>query len=172
MFELRALGGYYFSVSDAVTIMPFTGFGYRYLNDDSGGMTSSTGAWGYEREANYVYSPLGVEFAAKFDQGWSLGLTLEYDYFWGGLQISHLGDVNLGFNDLENTQEEGYGARAALRLGKKGESLGFAVEPFIRYWKIEESETDLLTYNGVIVGYGYEPQNTSLEFGVKLIITF
>lgn len=38
---------------------PYTGFGFRYLNNDSRGETS-TGYWGYQRSSHYYYLPIGV----------------------------------------------------------------------------------------------------------------
>ena len=40
MWEFRGLAGYDFPVLKATIITPYIGFGYRYLNDDSSGMTS------------------------------------------------------------------------------------------------------------------------------------
>ena len=37
--ETRGLVGYDFLYSEATIITPYTGFGYRYLNDDTSGMT-------------------------------------------------------------------------------------------------------------------------------------
>ncbi len=104
MLEIRALGGVDVPVSDAVFITPYAGFGYRYLNDDASGKTSSTGARGYERESNYYYSPFGVEVLSRLNKDWYFGLNLEYDYFWMGEQVSHLEDVSSGYSTLRNDQ--------------------------------------------------------------------
>ena len=172
MLEFRGLAGYDLPVFGSSTLTPYAGFGYRYLNDDTSGMVSSTGALGYERESNYFYSPLGVEITTPMDNGWSLGVILEYDYFWKGIQKSHLSDASTSFNDLENDQNEGYGLRASLKLQIETEDKDFLIEPFIRYWDIKQSETTNITYNGVLWGYGWEPENTSTEFGLKLAVIF
>ncbi|MBU0479244.1 hypothetical protein KKC91_11855 [bacterium] len=137
------------------------------MNDDSAGMTTSTGAKGYERESNYYYSPIGIEVVNEMNNGWFIGITLEYDHFWKGRQISHIGDAIAGVGNLENDQNEGYGLRGSVEFEKKSEKMDFLVSPFIRYWDIEQSETQPVTYSGVIVGYGYEPENSSIEYGVK-----
>jgi len=172
MFEFRGMGGYDFLIGQTMVINPYAGLGYRYLNDDSAGMTTTTGAVGYERESNYFYSPIGVAATMDFDNGWSCGLSVEYDLFWQGVQKSYLSDANLNFNDVENDQEEGYGCRASLQLKKKGQKFSFLLEPFVRYWKISDSEESLVTYAGVIYGYGYEPKNESLEAGIKISTQF
>ncbi|MEK6714965.1 MAG: hypothetical protein AABY43_02835 [Candidatus Omnitrophota bacterium] len=172
IIEVRQVGGYDFCFSDNLVIMPYFGFGYRYLNDDSSGMATSTGALGYERESNYFYSPIGVEAVGGLQDGWVSGVALEYDYFWKGVQISHLSGANSSFADLENDQNKGYGLRASLKLKRKSEKIDFVVEPFIRYWKIKRSEEEPVSFSGVIIGTGYEPENNSTEFGIKLAVKF
>lgn len=89
MAEFRFLLGADVPASEASFLTPYTGIGYRYLNDDSSGMTSTTGASGYERESNYFYSPAGIE-AFYLPGEWLVsGDDLEYDIFWRGKQISH-----------------------------------------------------------------------------------
>lgn len=119
LFEIRALGGYELKISDTFNITPFLGFGYRYLRDDTSGMRTTTGARGYLRESNYYYSPIGVGFLFIIDKGWSIDTILEYDYFWQGKQKNHLSNAFSNFNDLENTQNRGYGLRASMAFKKR-----------------------------------------------------
>ncbi len=172
MFEFRMLGGKDLPVSKSTVVTAYAGLGYRYLNDDSGGMTTSTGAKGYERESNYFYLPIGVEALARMGKGWSFGAALEYDLFLWGRQVSHLSDANLGLSDIENEQNDGYGWRGSIRLRKKGRSKEYAIEPFIRYWDIKQSDYQYVLYNGVVWGYGYEPKNNSRELGLRLSVIF
>lgn len=172
MLEFRGLAGYNFPAFKASIITPYIGFGYRYLNDDMSGMTTSTGALGYERESNYYYSPIGIETITKLENGWSIGVILEYDYFWKGIQKSHLSDAVAGVSDLENDQNDGYGLRGSIKFQKKGERVDYVIDPFIRYWNIEKSEEQAITYAGVIYAYGYEPENNSTEFGIKFAVKF
>lgn len=173
VWEFRGLGGYDFSIlKKATTVTPYIGIGYRYLNDDMSGMTSSTGAIGYKRESNYLYSPIGVATITPLKNGWSFGAIAEYNIFWWGKQISHLSDVDPGFNDLKNRQNNGYGIRGSIKLQKKVEKLDFVIEPFIRYWNIKKSKDADITYYGTYVGYGYEPKNNSTEFGIMLSVMF
>ncbi len=170
--EARGLAGYDVVLSDSYTITPYSGIGYRYLNDDSSEKLTSTGAAGYERESNYYYSPIGLENKFLLQDGWSLGLIAEYDHLWRGKQISHLSDVNLGYGDVTNTQKKGYGLRGSVKVKKEGEQFNFIIEPFVRYWKIAKSNDSDVTYSGVIIGYGYEPKNNTTELGVKVALEF
>lgn len=173
MLELRTVGGYDFNITDTTTITPYLGIGYRYLNDDSKGMVSSTNALGYERESNYYYSPIGILAVNEFDNNeWSIGLTTEYDHFWKGKQISHLSDVDLGYSDLKNDQNEGFGCRGSIQIIKRDENIDFMIEPFIRYWDIKKSKIADITYNGVLYAYAWEPKNNSTEIGIKIAARF
>ncbi|MFH1776853.1 MAG: hypothetical protein ABH952_04755 [Candidatus Omnitrophota bacterium] len=167
MWEFRSLAGKDFFLSTASVITPYIGLGYRYLSDDMGGKVSSTGALGYKRESNYLYSPLGIETITELKDGWSIGVTIEYDYFWKGMQRSYIGEAIIGLNNLDNDQNGGYGMRGSIKLQKKGADIDQIIEPFIRYWNIEKSEEQDVTYTGIILGVGYEPKNTSTQFGVK-----
>ncbi|MBN2398305.1 MAG: autotransporter outer membrane beta-barrel domain-containing protein [Deltaproteobacteria bacterium] len=172
LFELRFLFGSDFQIDSATVLTPYIGLGYRYLNDDSAGMTTSTGHKGYERESNYYYSPIGIELMHDFGNNWSWGFTAEYDIFWKGVQKSHLSDANPSFGDMENDQNDGYGARGSIKLLRKGETTRLLIEPYIRYWDIDKSEVRNITYSGVIVGYGWEPENDTTEIGLKIGIIF
>lgn len=171
MFEARVLGGYDIPVSGTSILTPYIGIGYRYLMDDAGGKTSSTGAGGYKRESNYLYSPIGIETLTKLEKAWYAGIVLEYDFFWIGRQISHYEDVSANYDTLENDQHNGYGLRGSIRLKNEG-SLPFVIEPFIRYWKILKSEEEDVIYAGTVVGTGWEPKNNSTEIGLKFLFSF
>lgn len=170
--ETRGLAGFSVVLSDIYTLTPYSGVGYRYLNDDSSGKITSTNAAGYERESNYFYSPLGLENTFLLNDGWSLGLITEYDHLWRGKQISHLSDANLGYEDVTNTQKKGYGLRGSVKVRKEGEQFNLIIEPFARYWKIAKSNDSDVIRSGVIWGYGYEPKNNTTELGVKVALEF
>ena len=172
IFELRGTAGYDMPLCNAFTLTPYVGLGYRYLNDDSGGKRTTTGAAGYERESNYFYLPLGIKGLATLGNGWSVGLSGEYDIFLYGRQISHLSDAVAGLGDVENDQDSGYGLRASLKVMKETATANFFIEPFVRYWNVDDSEISPVTYNGVLAGFGLEPENNSMEVGFRAGINF
>jgi hypothetical protein len=107
------------------------------------------------------------------DKVWSVGVALEYDLFWKGIQKSHLSDVDARYPDLENDQNDGYGLRASLKFQRRGKHIDFVIEPFVRYWDIEKSEVAVITTaSGSIWGYGWEPENNSTEIGITLALEF
>jgi hypothetical protein len=172
IFEIRLIEGYDFKISSSFTMTPFFGFGYRYLRDDMAGRISSTGNKGYLRESNYFYSPIGIEAVHVFDKGWSTGVILEYDYFLLGKQKSYLSGVLAGINDIENNQKSGYGLRGSIIIKKQTDRVFYVIEPFIRYWNIDKSDVQDVTYSGTVIGTAWEPKNQSTEIGVKFMIGF
>ena len=172
MLEGRVVEGYDIYLQEDVIFTPFFGSGYRYLNDDSSGKISSTGAHGYERESNYFYSPVGVEFSSKFEGDWDFGAILEYDLLWIGQQKSHLENVASGLNTVSNDQNSGYGFRGSVKFQKKGDQFDLLIEPFVRWWNVKDSQESVITYTGAIVGYAYEPKNETFEAGGKISLIF
>ena len=172
VIETRGTFGMDWSMKDNVVLTPFSGFGYRYLNDDTSGRSSTTGALGYERESNYYYSPIGLAARWSGAQDWTVTLSGEYDFFWSGTQKSHLSDAVATLNDLENDQDDGYGTRASLAVEKKGRKMDWVCEAFWRYWDIEESNAAPLSLSGTVIGVGFEPANDSFEIGGRITARF
>ena len=152
--EFRGLVGYGFQNRIARTT-PYSGFGYRYLNDDS-----SFDPAGYERESNYFYLPIGFEIYFFSKSEWSFSSTFEFDVLLWGKQKSHLGDP---YGTIENEQDHGTGFRASIRFQKDEGKSKFSIEPFFRYWDIGESKVS----DGFI-----EPWNCSAEIGLRLLWQF
>jgi hypothetical protein len=156
LWEVRGLFGYDFK-NDTARTTPYTGLGYRYLNDDS-----SNNAGGYERESNYLYFPIGFEFLFPSETNWSFGATVEFDVLLWGKQRSDLGDS--GYGTVDNQQNSGSGFRVSIRFQEKG---GFVIEPFVRYWNIGDSATKVIDD----VSF-QEPKNETTEVGLRVIWTF
>lgn len=169
MVEPRAWLGKEFELNGSTTVTPYAGIGYRLLFDDLSGKTSSTGAQGYLRQSQYLYAPVGFEFNADMAD-WAIGLNAEYDIFIQGWQTSYLSDIP-GFPDITNRQKSGYGYRGQIDITKKGDRFDFTVSPFVRFWHVEQSETETVT-GSLFQVTGYEPENESLEVGLKLGIGF
>ena len=177
VFEVRGLLGHDILFSNGV-LTPYVGFGYRWKKDGAGGKVSTSGALGYDRESNYSYSPFGVALTADLDKGWSIGGSFEYDLFWGGTQKSVFSKVHPLNTDLVNDQDDGYGLRASLRIAKKlDEAFFIAIEPFWRYWDIAQSKPGVYDEYNAFLGRtvqktGYEPENSSSEYGVAVSLFF
>ncbi len=159
--EARGLVGKDWAINGAV-LAAYTGVGYRYLFNDGRGITS-TGFGGYRRESNYFYLPIGIIHRRALNDQARLEGTLEYDQLFFGKQISSLSDVGAGYSDVTNTQNNGYG----LRLSVMYQKSKWAIGPYANYWNIGQSDIAPLYQNGILVGGGREPQNNTVEFGLK-----
>ena len=166
--DIRGLGGYDFSVLKSSILTPYIGIGYRHLNDDFAGNTSAI--YGLvERYSTNIYSPIGIGFITGLGNDWSIGGTGEYDLFWSGKQISYIPVTgsNNAYNQVGNSQKNGYGLRGSITLEKKYKKVIFELGPSIRYWNIKKSET-----NGIAIGFPWAPRSNSTEVGVKLAVKF
>lgn len=145
-------------------IAPIIGLGYRWLYDDSGGKTSSTGALAYDRQSQYLYAPLGAIYQFNSD----LRLKGQYNFFLYGKQTSYLSDI-AGFSDVDNDQRSGWGVdfTADYRL-----SDSFGIYSFFRYWDIADSDTAVGTFAGVLRFLALEPANTTVEAGIGVAYRF
>lgn len=176
VFEMRGLLAKNYSLGEGTSAAPYIGLGYRYLND--GFEKNSPG--GYNRESKYWYLPVGGDLKFRVRDGWGLSMNLEYDQLLAGTQKSHLEDVDPSYETLSNDQRKGYGIRGAVMVSKditKGVNL--FVEPFVRYWSIEDSDFSPLVINGVtqcdsngLCDGGFEPSNVTKEIGLKMGVGF
>ena len=167
--ECRGLVGYDYVLNGKHLITPFIGIAYRYWNDDIDGIG------GYEREIEYLYSPIGFKTVSPLSDKWTWGLSAEYDLFWGGKVKSHLSDVDPGFNDPEVDQDfwDGYGLRFSVQFKRElTKNYALSIEPYIRYWDIDKSDTETLSSYGTPLGYVYEPENETMSYGLRLNFEF
>lgn len=156
---------------DKLDIDGYLGIGYRFLKDH----LESIGEGGYLRESNYLYMPIGFNTNYKVNEYFKIAFKTEFDYLLSGEQYS--GEI-VGYDvseSVRHSQEQGYGLRAGLRFSAMISSAEVFVEPFWRYWHIQNSEKE---YQYVKIGgtwyqqLTYEPFNTTQEYGVKVGIAF
>lgn len=177
MFELRGILGREY-VDGKKIIGLYSGVGYRYLNDDDDGelhIVGSSGFYGYERESNYIYIPIGASLSVPIDRKNSFTIKGEYDAFIFGWQVSHLSDGNpylsLPNEDVTNDQKRGFGLRGSIQFLHNAERWRFSVEPFFRFWNIEDSEVVRAFVDGGFSNV-LEPENKTFESGVRLGVEF
>ena len=174
VFEGRVLAGYdvYYSETSSTTYSVYSGFGYRFLSDPGGGTVTTLGLLGYDRKSNYYYLPIGLQGASPLGETWTIKATVELDILLAGRQTSELSTADPRYSDLDNDQNSGYGLRGAIRFQRAGERFDLAIEPFIRYWNIKDSERNNAYFRGVSIGEFIEPANNTLEAGVGLSASF
>ena len=150
----------------ALSIAPFIGIGYRRWNDDAGGAVTSGGGFGFDREVDYLYIPIGVTTFWALGDAWTVALRTEFRYLLDGREKGQLSDIPGVSFDLNNDFDTGRGLVGELLVRKRfSNDLAVAFGPFIRYWDIEESEVDA---NVALV----VPENETIEGGLtfKFII--
>jgi hypothetical protein len=162
-YEGRALFGLSFPGPEARTTV-FLGMGYRFKDDDS-----SFSSRGYKRESTYSYIPAVLEYVRPLNNDRELAFTAEYDLFLSGDQVSDLSTFGAG--KITNSQTSGWGVRASIAYSGLWRRFGWTVEPFVRYWNIEDSESVYLI-DGLYIIEFIEPKNTTTELGVATRIRF
>jgi len=162
--EARVLAGADYAVRDAV-FAPYIGLGYRYLYHDGRGMTN-TGFFGYRRESNYFYVPIGFHHRSRINDQANLSIMAEYDVFLTGTQTSKLSDVDPRNSDFTNSQTSGYGLKFSVIYTQNKWAIG----PYAHYWNIAESDVApaIVMRNGIPTRSGFiEPANNTVEIGLK-----
>jgi hypothetical protein len=169
--NLKAALGHDFAFNGFV-LSPYIGIGYRYLDQALGGVTTSTGAVGYDRRSTYNFIPIGViHRVAVNDNKAKLETTLEYNYLISGNQYSGLAAANPYLSNQNNAQNSGYGIN--LTILYKQDQWGFG--PYYKYWNIADSQTNTNSFVAAGTRYTYtvkEPANTTNEVGLKLTYSF
>jgi hypothetical protein len=145
------------------------------LFDDNGGGRTSDGHLTYDRKSHYFYLPIGVTADIPTGKNTEVSLNLEYDHLIKGYQFSYLSDADhittFPSTDLKNQQDKGFGIRSSIRFLKHYSSGDLYFEPFIRYWKIEDSDLKEGVFNGTPL-VGLEPLNSTTEVGSKFGLQF
>lgn len=178
-YDIKGVVGYDFAF-EGFNLSPYAGFGYRFLSQQWGGSTTSTGNIGYDRQSTYNYIPIGIIHRFAVANKAKLETTLEYDYLISGNQYSGISSLNgatvsgntySNVPNQNNTQNTGYGLN--LTVMYKEDSWG--VGPYFKYWNIQQSNINYATIkvNGSNATYGwYEPSNNTKEYGIKAIYRF
>jgi len=157
---------------------PYLGLGWRQLTNH----LEQGGEGGYLRESRYFYMPLGFDFRYTTYGGWDVVWNGEFDWLIKGSQYSgtmadavDIGGVTYDLEPNRNSQDDGYGLRTSLKIEKAfGEKIGIFVEPFVRYWHIQNSDIGYKRISGTswaVEGF-YEPKNYTWEYGLKAGVSF
>lgn len=150
-------------------ITPYIGLGLRCWYNDT------EGRGGYAREVRYWYFPIGMKINGHLSDHWTCTINAEYDFFLGGRVKSRFSDIHPGYNDPAVDQDigEGYGCRFSLGFTRKlDKTHAVALEPYITYWHIDESDIGLLTFHGMPDTYIIEPANKTTSYGLRIGLEF
>jgi hypothetical protein len=176
MWDVRGLVGKDFNFPD-FTLEPYTGFGWRNLYDDNRGLTS-TGAFGYRRENNLYYLPIGINPRFRGPGNSRFAGKVEYDAVLLGQQNSWLSDGHAGDPDIKNMQKSG---GSGIRAEMMYETTYWSVGPYFNYWDIgasnvkfmQDSNPSTCFPHGTPCSPGFqEPRNHTTEIGLQFRMHF
>lgn len=165
--ELRSLLNKHYTDQKGFKYAPYVGLGYRYLDSNASNMYSTTGHIGYDRQQTYLYSPMGIEITTpiRHSTPWHSTVGIEYDHFIHGNNES---DTSFACGSpMLFDQDSGYGYRLKARFNKKMDKRTLSIEPFYKYWHIQQSDTANCRQRTYI-----EPENSSAELGVSFSYLF
>ena len=173
--EFRGLIGKDYFIGANTRVTPYFGFGYRYLIDHGNGQLSNIGGYGYDRKSHYYYLPLGADTTIWMSRNWEIDINGEYDILMSGYQKSFLSNGDQ-FNhdnnpDIINHQDHGFGVRGSIKFLKHGSLMDYYVEPYIRFWNIDQSKVAYAVVDGSPT-YGVEPKNNTTEIGSRFGVQF
>ncbi len=163
-FELALKTGWAFKLAQPLELWPYLGVGWRYLRNH----LEEGGNAGYLRTSTYVYMPLGLQLKYQAADSLKFSLSGEFDWLLSGQQYSDIPFTG----GITNDQTQGYGVRAGLRADWALSSwASMFVEPFWRYWHVQNSEEVYLRMGGNLYAMR-EPFNTTREYGVRVGFVF
>ena len=214
LVEASAVGGYDITITDHTYLTPFIGLGYRFLSEDSGTILDNPAGLTYvpdgstytrvkglrqsfDRYLQFLYLPVGLTTTSDIENNLSLRLNLEFDAILWGNQKSFLQDIGpiytedggtrtVNLRNIDNRLKGGFGFKASTRLTYKQNPVDWYVEPFFRYWKLNQSDDeqyplrlsdgqDTILYKDSSLTKPYdwiEPENTTTEVGVQVGIVY
>ena len=170
-FDGRGLAGFDFIYASNTRVTPYLGIGAKYYRDKDGGSTQvlddiygsywfySNGARYVKEEFKYIYIPVGFELHQPIMDRWALQLTCEFDFLIQGRSTRHyeeLGPLIISADDgsghipnaMEFDHDKGYGWRVAVKFLRSAEEVDLFIEPFVRFWKLDDSDIEQFRTDG------------------------
>ena len=168
----RIVGGYRLAFGSA-ELTPFTGYGYRWVQNYLGRPLELKGygkyddpLLGYWRDQTHHYLPLGLIVGAPIG-GWRIEGTLEYDVFLRGEYQRDYDHSDA--NDDTFTQRSGSGYRFAVKVLSRAffNRLRVTIEPFYEHWQIDDSDPVIKGDSAIKLS-----KNNSTLYGLRIGIGF
>ena len=153
-------------IAPVATLSPFFGIAYRELEDDKTGKRTTTNATGYYRLSEYTYVPLGADLYYQITPQWRLAVKGQ----WNSLAYARH-TTQFSGDAIPKNQHNGYGYLVEAGLAYIDHSYQVGISLFSQYWKIQDSEIETVTINGLTATM-YEPENETKESGYRLSLSF
>ena len=168
-YEIRGIAGKEFYPLSYFRMTGYSGFGYRYLEDNPEGLSTVSGGYtilGYKTFSHYCYMPFGIDMLYQRNRSYSVDSNVEFDYMFRGWETSNLGVIQQGYNTTKNLQT-GFGLRLGLRLNLYFKYCDAFAETFLRYWDIGQSNGILDPVDPVNNPPLEIPKNNTEELGFR-----
>ena len=151
-YNVRGLYG--LQLSDKLMLK--SGLGYRHLYHFWQNRQSTTGAFGYDREQDYIYIPIVAEINMPIPELKLDGkLNIEFDHIMEGNNTSYFGYLGGANQDTDFENNDGYAWKVSYE-GKKGNLI---IEPYYEFMYVETSN---------VANDLNEPANTTTEIGLRV----
>lgn len=172
-FEAAFKLGKSFELASPLTLYPYFGIGWRQLRNHMDELASG----GYQRTQTYLYIPFGAQVEWDIAPVFTLTFKGEADWMVYGNNNSELvGGYSVYDRDsVSFHQSQGYGLRVSAKGQVNLNKIGLFIEPFFRYWHIQNSEEVWFYWGGDPSSPALsmvEPKNNTKEYGIRLGIAF
>ncbi len=165
MYDLKAVFGYDFIFGN-MAVTPYAGLAMHFWE------TTVEGGFSYPYSFQQYYAPLGAQITYKGSESWTAALKLEYDFFLLGRIDCKVSQADPLYTDMTYDQHGGFGFYISANFTYSFVSWSLGIEPYFQYWDIDESDSELYSYNGTLVGYMSEPENKSRIWGLRFFAEF
>ena len=170
-FKFEADFGYAFGVTDKFLLIPYIGYGYRYWERGQARTTSTYIT--YEEDYSWSYAPIGLKADYDINERWNIGGTIAVNIMFNGKMNAYPSRVIAGLNDPEFTLGNKIGFYADLPITYKlSTNWSIVGTPWYEYSQIGRSDNVNITYGKTVIGYAYEPDSTTNQYGFNLGVSY
>jgi len=159
--------GYILNFYSNIKFIPFIGIGYQYLNNSNKPEFYNK----HVRQQTYIYLPVGTNISCSNHTNWIIQFNLEINPLLYGQQKSIITSRQTGISEtFKFNQNIGFGLNSSILFGKVYDKWGWLIGPYIKCWNIKQSDAggiDDRTGKNIV-----EPDNTTIDFGLKLKFIF
>ncbi len=144
-------------------VIVYTGIGYRDWNRFV--------ARQYTEDYRWKYWPIGLRGSYRINENISGSIDVSARYAFGGTIKVYLTDMHDAYNDPKADLGEKWGYRIEAPVEFKvpnNPNWTMVATPWYEYSAIGKSNVFDITYGGEVIGYGYEPDSKTKQFGVNL----
>lgn len=132
----------------------YTGFGIRFW--ERGGQ--------YREHYQWFYLPLGIRSDYKLNKDLSGSFDISARIMFEGKIYVYMSDYDTRYNDFSMNLGNLPGAKLELPIYFKN----WIFTPWYEYSAINPSDWAAVFYNGVQIGWGYEPASTTHQIGLNV----